>query len=374
MKNNELKQLIEDDLDKVSSMTVPEYTLYRKWQEIQEFVEILSSKQRQRIFELKMSIWCPKDPDDYKDIDPVVVPANTAPEVLTWTLLRIFTSSAHWSQNPGRHAKYFLMDRSTKDYLGIISLGSDFIAIGGRDKYIGWTTENKIKDKKLNYIAMVSSLVPTQPIGYTYVGGKLVSLLSLSDVIENDWNSKYRSEKLLGLTTTSLYGGFSQYNNLNYWRKCDSTEGLVPIEPSEHVYEEIKIWVEENFPGKLKEIMNGTPDKVLPTHPKNSILYFAYKNLGIKSRETKASRGVYYAKLYTKTNEFLSGISEDYGNKIMDNSVESLTNLWKEKYASKRVKNLLETDRYKTDLLFYDGMIGLSWEKAKEKYLEDVGR
>jgi len=69
--------------------------------------------------------------------------------------------------------------------LGVISIGSDFISVGGRDKYIGWTTDHKFKYDRLKYTAMGSSIVPTQPFGYNYLGGKFISLMVCSNVVEN---------------------------------------------------------------------------------------------------------------------------------------------------------------------------------------------
>ena len=39
--------------------------------------------------------------------------------------------------------------------------------------------------------------------------------------------------------------------------------------------------------------------------------------------------------------------------------------------ASKRINNLLKNDRYNTDSLFYDDIIGMNWEDSKKLYLDD---
>jgi hypothetical protein len=46
------------------------------------------------------------------------------------------------------------------------------------------------------------------------LGGKLIALLCSCDVVEKAFNEKYE-ETLAGITTTSLYGGYSQYTRLN---------------------------------------------------------------------------------------------------------------------------------------------------------------
>lgn len=164
--------------------------------------------------------------------------------------MRELVSTASWHASPGRMGRYIVVhkekkphplgfeDITTHKYLGVISVASDFISIGGRDSHIGWTREQRLNGM-LKHTAMGSSIVPTQPFGYNYLGGKLVALMVGSDVIENDWNNRYK-ETLAGITTTSLYGGVSQYNGLKYWKKCKTSEGKIKIEPSEMVYNQLR--------------------------------------------------------------------------------------------------------------------------------------
>ena len=58
-----------------------------------------------------------------------------------------------------------------------------------------------------------------------------------------------------------------------------------------------------------------------------------------------------------------------------DFSTAGLTQLWKDKYASKRITALVNSGRDNlTDTLFYDDICYLTWEETKEKYLIQVGR
>jgi hypothetical protein len=61
-------------------------------------------------------------------------------------------------------------------------------------------------------------------------------------------------------------------------------------------------------------------------------------------------------------------------NKKFDNSVKTLSELWKEKYASKRIENLDKNNKVSNDILFYEDLINNSWEEVKEKYINEVGR
>jgi len=259
MDKKTLKKLFQDNIKFVSSMGVQTYTLYRKWQELNGIEWSISDKQK--ILDIKNNIWIPKKPNDYIDLEPEVLVVNATNKELstTWTILRRMISTAIWSQSPGRFGKFLVRDKKTQMYLGVISIGSDFISIGGRDKYIGWSMKNKMDDHKLNYLCMASSIVPTQPFGYNYTGGKLIAMLSTSNVIEDFWNNKY-AEKLAGVTTTSLYtsvkeGGKSQYTGLKMYKSCEPSDGKIPVEPEESVYVEIKKYIKENMPVKYAELM-----------------------------------------------------------------------------------------------------------------------
>ena len=61
--------------------------------------------------------------------------------------------------------------------------------------------------------------------------------------------------------------------------------------------------------------------------------------------------------------------------KSFDTSTEALSELWKERYARKRITNLVKNDRTNlTETLFYDDVCFMSWAETKEKYLGEVGR
>ena len=367
-----LANIIRENFTKMSQMPVEEYTLYRKWEELHE--KNWSAKELNEIFYIKKAIWVPESPEDYRKLEPVLVFVDDVKKGFIWSILRTFTSTLHWNHSPGRLLRFIVMDSKTNTYLGVISVASDFISLGGRDDYIGWTYDDRIKHKRLNHTAIGSSIVPTQPIGYNYTGGKLISLLLLSGEIQKIWNERYE-DTLVGISTTSLYGGYSQYNRLRHWKKCRSTEGKIQLEPSQGVYTQILDWIKVEYPAKYNEVMKKKEGSNQPTsHPKVKVLQHAYSTFKIKAPENNFSRGVYFADLYDNTKEFLTRKTDVLGKPLFDNSTKALSDLWKERYAANRIKNMLENKTYNTDVLFYDDMIGLTWEQAKEKYLKEVGR
>lgn len=367
-----VKKQLRMNFEYLQKMTIPEYTLYRKWEDLNQ--REWTIEERQRMWEVKNSLWQPTHPDDYLKIEPLVINVTSKADSLTWNILRNFIHSQTWRQNVGRIMRFTIMDKRTNTYLGVLSVASDFISLSPRDSYVGWDYDKRINKRMLNYTAMGSSIVPTQPLGFNYVGGKLLTLILCSDKVVDAWNEKYgHKQKLVAITTTSLYGGFSQYNNLKHWRKCGSTKGKIPMEPSDIMYQKIRTWVKEKYPKDFIK-MTVNKNKIL-SRPKNKLLTFGYKKLGVKPPDNDAPRGVYFCRLYEKSNEFLSMKDKDWGPKLFDNRLQILTNLWKERYAGKRIKRLQDTGRNElTSSLFYDKLIGISWNEVKEKYLSEVGR
>ena len=370
MNKSQAKKLLEENFAYLAELSVKEYTMYRKWVDIKGRFPV---EEENDFFDMddpykylqdyKDNIWIAESPDDYLNIKPKMIMTHGDKTLGNiWNTLRHFCHSAVWHQSPGRLLRYFVLDENTDKYLGFISLGSDFISVGGRDKFIGWSTEDRLKKGKLRHTAMGSSIAAVQPFGFNYNGGKLMAMLTASEVVQNDWLERY-DEKLVGVTTTSLYGGASMYNRCANWRKCKSTTGEIPLEPSEDVYEILKNWYKAQYPDIHREASRGS-------HPKTRVLGLIYKELGVKPPINNAPRGVYWNELYTDTKEFLRSEKKDVTEKKYDNSVETLTELWKERYAKKRTVNLTKDDRWSDEILFYSDMITDSWEEIKERYID----
>jgi hypothetical protein len=368
MKKQELKQLLEDNFKHLSQLSVKEYTLYRKYTDIKEKYPIVEdpffgvdTSQYDNILKIKDMLWVPESVNDYLNLEPEMVFVDNKENSFIWNTLRDFCHSAHWNQSPGRLLRFYIRDKVSGKILGFNSLGSDFIGVGGRDKYIGWTTEDKLKGGRLRHTAMGSTIASVQPFGFNYNGGKLIALLTASQPVQDKWFERYK-DTLVGVTTTSLYGSGSMYDRLKYWRKCKATTGQISIEPSEDVYLVIKKWYKENYPEQYKNDVSGS-------HPKVKVLSSIYRLLDVKPPVNNAPRGVYWNELYDNTKDFLCRKTDELGDKKYNSSVEALTELWKERYAKKRVENLTKQNRFSDHVLFYDDMIYNDWECIKKKYL-----
>ena len=388
---NELVDRLTKELTYAANMSVEEYTLYQKWCEVKnkypaqkvntlfgEESQLVDLSKDKLLVHVKNNIWSPQDPMDFEKLEPeLIYTKDITNGSQLWNAIRTFASTMKNNNNIGRNLNFIVRDKPTKKYLGVICISSDFLDLTPRDNYIGWDRERKTK-KMINHTAIGSTIVPLQPLGFNYTGGKLLALLCLSDKVQEIWKREY-GDTMVGVTTTSLYGSFSQYQNLKYWKKRGHSSGSVSYEATKPTIAMIRDWLKENHTRKFFEWYSATKPTGQPykRDHRNRSHTFAYSKLGIPREITKSahSRGIYFSTLYDNTCEFLrEEITEDKLKKSFDSSIEGLVNVWKNKYASKRIKSLINQSRTNMETLYYDDLIHLTWEETKNKYLKMVGR
>lgn len=389
-----LRENLIRDLTYASNMDVKEYTLYQKWTEIQERYptfeastlwgvesQMVYPEQEKVINSVKGTFWMPEEPDDYLKLQPIVEISN-GELAETWNAVRTFSHTMKNNSNIGRNLFYTIKDQVTGKLLGITCMSSDFLDLTPRDEAIGWNRERKTQ-KMITHTTIASTIVPTQPLGFNYVGGKLLALLCLSDTVQKDWKERY-GNILVGVTTTSLYGktkpgGMSQYDGLDHWNKMGYSSGSVAFEPSKATSRMLYDWIKENDTRKYFELWVAKNNDGLPykRDHKNRSLNYVYSKLKIPKNliRTEHQRGIYFSPLYTNTNEFLrEEIGEGDLIKAFDTSTEALTEIWKVKHAKGRISMLKKKNNISKETLFYDDLIYLSWEDTKKKYLAQIGR
>ena len=414
LSDNDLREIVIKDLTRASQMTVEEYTLFQKWCEIQDRyptqktstlfgveTQMTNLDDKAFIENAKTNVWIPESPEDYLKLDPVMVytgksfvgvgslSGNTlitdkdAKLSETWNCIRTFTSTMKNNSNIGRSLNYLVKDNKTGKYLGVVCISSDFLDLTPRDKYIGWERTKKTQGKMINYTAIGSTIVPFQPLGYNYVGGKLLALLCLSDEVQQQWKKQY-GDVLIGVTTTSLYGknkagGLSQYDGLKHWEKMGFSSGSVSYETTKSTVYHIRHWLKKNHTRKYFEWYQAKKPSGQPykRDHKNRSYTFTYSKLSVPKEliRSEHQRGIYFSPLYNNSCEFLKGeITENDLKKSFDTSYEALTNIWKNEYAKSRFKILSKKNKLSSETLFYDDLIYMTWEETKAKYLSQVGR
>ena len=378
------KKKFIDNMDYLSSMPVEEQTLYKKWQEWNH--DLATSMKRKASLALHYnSLWMPTDIynkeqtiKEIEDLEPYVEIVDDPKESTRWTEIRKLIHTMSFDANPGRNVKIYIKDRVGGKILGLISLASDVTSLGVRDTYIGWTQDNKYKDGRLNHTTIASTIVCTQPLGYNFLGGKLVACMATSPEVRKHWKEKY-GQTLIAVGTTSLYGIHSQYNGIPHFKTLGESAGKVSTKPDDSVYEVWHQWVKEH---KAEEYAKQTAEKEGVDGPatgvKQKVITMIFKELGLKGSHYQHGfkRGVYFAQMYENGNEFLRNeITEDQlvmKDKFKDGDQYTM-NWWKPK-AIRRYTTLFDEGRIKPESLFYIDIIGMSWEDCKEKYLKEVGR
>jgi len=366
------KQKFIDNMDMLKTMSVQEQTLYKKWQEFNKSDKLRSKADK--LDKVQQQMWTPTDLSDkektiqeIQDLEPIV---EHTTDNETWTLLRQGISSMEFVANPGRNQKFFVKDKKTNKYLGVICMGSDVVSIKVRDAFLGWTKENKLDDAKLQHTAIGTSIIATQPLGYNFLGGKLVSALVTCSTIRNKWKEAY-DQTLAGITTTALYGIHSQYNGIPHWKTLGETAGQINLKPDDSIYLVWNQWLKENHPEEHHKAVNATG-------PKNNVINRIFKHLGMKAKDYQHGfkRGVYFADIYENGKEFFKS-NIDEKDLIMKEKYQldydRIINWWKPK-AIRRYEKLHSENRLKPEQLFYSDIMDMSWEETKQKYLGEVGR
>ena len=366
------KQEFIDNMDMLKTMSVQEQTLYKKWQEFNKSEKLRSKADK--LDKVQQQMWTPTDIYDkektiqeIQDLEPIV---EYTDDNETWTLLRQGISSMEFVANPGRNIKFFVKDKITNKYLGVICMGSDVVSIKVRDEFLGWTKENKLDDAKLQHTAIGTSIIATQPLGYNFLGGKLVSALVTCSTIRNKWKENY-NQTLAGITTTALYGIPSQYNGIPHWKTLGETAGQINLKPDDSIYLVWNQWLKENHPEEHHKAVNATG-------PKNNVINRIFKHLGMKAKDYQHGfkRGVYFADIYENGKEFFRSNIEEKDLVMKEKyqlDYDRIISWWKPK-AIRRYEKLHSENRLKSEQLFYSDIMDMSWEETKEKYLGEVGR
>ena len=128
-------------------------------------------------------------------------------------LLAAVSSHNNESNIPGRELRWMVYEKRTQKLLGFIRFGSPTINSRPRNLLLGKPANLSLMNR---HTAMGFVIVPSQPFGYNYLGGKLLALMCVSHFARETLNKVF--EKDIGLfETTSLYGSTtsaSQYDGL----------------------------------------------------------------------------------------------------------------------------------------------------------------
>jgi Domain of unknown function (DUF4338) len=424
--DDDLRTKIIEELNITADFEIQKFMLKHKYDEIRRFV---SSQNIKEIHQIKDNIWKPSSIDSYKDISPELILVSDTCEipkitiwgeevyetyyrdeklVRVWNILRTMIASSRNDGVIGRSLKILVVDKTSKKYLGILNIASSMMFLTPRNQYL-FGNSNDLYNRVFSQggrsknMACGTTIMTLQPFGRLFNGGKLMSLLCLSDEVCKMWEQKY-GDKLVCFETTSLFGDkkLTQYDGLQpYIRKLGLTSGETPLKPSDDLWKSMRRWLKLRFPEIYHHYLVETNEKGQPAsrYPKDEAIKKVYKLLSISKYldiNSGFKRGVYFSRLYKNSDEFIRyEINESDLVPAFDNSVETLTEFWKYGFeknidselktivngrikhstknssAKQRVNRIKDYDELSSHLPsdWYEELKNINWNESINRYL-----
>jgi len=274
------------------------------------------------------------------------------------------TSSFSNCPSPGKEMKLMVTETNTNKAVGFIRLGSPLINSKPRNNWLGGVPDLSIFNRRA---IMGFVIVPIQPFGFNYLGGKLLSLVCCSHEVREMLNKKYDTEMCL-FETTSLYGnikGTSQYDGLKpFLRYRGDTESKFLLTLPDFVYHDLLKWFIKKNDGeelirrdassrKLKtqtKMISIIKSSLKEHHPE---LYTEFVEF-IRSREDITTQKRFYMSDYgfSNTREALLGQTDTLipNKENFDKFyLENMISWWKRK-AGNRYERLKQDGSVRTSL------------------------
>jgi len=277
----------------------------------------------------------------------------------TWdTCINMISSHSNMVSIPGKALKLAVKDKNTNKFLGFIRFGSPVINCKPRNDLLG-NVPNLTVFNKTAIMGFV--IVPCQPFGYNYLGGKLLAGLCCSHWVREKLNVKY-DMNLVMFETTSLYGntkGASMYDGmkpfLRYKGMTDSN--FIPMmhgkpfrDLANYVESKTGPLVPETASSRKLKLTNAIIGLVKRTIDGDDLKQF---NATINNAKNLTEQKRYYVSNYGIENfiDIVNGKTdkivkaENFDRYTVDNIVE-----WWKKLAIKRYNKLKEEGRIRNDL------------------------
>jgi len=279
----------------------------------------------------------------------------------TWdTCINMISSHSNMVSIPGKNLKLVVKEMNTNKFIGFIRLASPVINMKPRNEMLG----NVPDLSHFNKTAIMGFvIVPSQPFGYNYLGGKLLAAICCSHYVRELLNKKYDMNLCL-FETTSLYGNSKSSSQYDGMKPFIRYKGLTDSDfiPMLHgkLYEQLKDYV-ENIVGdlvkedasskklKLTNAIIGLIKRSLKNYKTeledfNKVIYSA-KNLTEQKRYYISHYGIknFVDIVNGKTDTIIKDVS--YDSYQINNIVE-----WWRKKAINRYENLIKEKKLRSNL------------------------
>jgi hypothetical protein len=277
----------------------------------------------------------------------------------TWdTCINMISSHSNMVSIPGKSLKLAVKEMNTGKYVGFMRFGSPVINMRPRNVLLGNVPDLPTFNKTA---IMGFVIVPAQPFGYNYLGGKLLAALCCSHQVSEMLNKKY-DMNLVMFETTSLYGNSKSASQYDGMKPMLKNRGLTDSDfiPMIHgkpfkdmlayVEDKIGVFIKEDASSrklKITTAIQGLIKKALDGDDlekfKSTIVNA--KKLTEQKRYYVSNYGIenYIDIVNGKTNEIVKAPNYD---RFHDNELIE----WWRKMATKRFDNLNKDGRLRNDL------------------------
>ena len=273
------------------------------------------------------------------------------------------TASFSPDENPGKTLKLIVKETNTNTVVGFIRFGSPLINSKPRNDYLGGVPDLGIFNQRA---IMGFNIVPVQPFGFNYLGGKLMAAICCSHEVRRMLNQKYNTKFCL-FETTSLYGnikGASMYDGMRpFLRYKGDTMSKFLLTLGDEIYPKLKKWFTEKNGGeelihkgassrklKMQTKMVGIIRASLKQHDEKAYTMFS-KEIA-KAGDVTTQKRFYMSEYgYSNVKDVLLGKTdklikaENFDRFELPNIIE-----WWRKKATKRYDNLVADGRIRKEL------------------------
>jgi len=283
--------------------------------------------------------------------------------------LEIVTSHAVEASIPGKSVKWVVYEKNTNKIVGFIRLGSPTINCRPRNEFLGkpLDTLNSTIMKRFNDSCIMGfTIVPTQPFGFNYLGGKLLAAICCSHLTKNTLDRKYGGPFCM-FETTSLYGSSkssSQYDGMKPFLryKGNTDSDFAPLINDDN-FHKLNDWFKERNNGEPLIDPQASSRKLKTQTKLISIIKASLKGVDDDAYDKFCKTFINAKSLTEKKRVYISDFGFDnvkeYINLETDElkkkenydrySFEGVCDWWKHK-ASKRYKTLKADGRLRTEI------------------------
>ena len=277
--------------------------------------------------------------------------------------LEITTSHAVEVSVPGKSIKWVVYEKNTGKIAGFIRLGSPTINSKPRNQFLGkpLDTLNPEVMKRFNDSCIMGFIiVPTQPFGFNYLGGKLLAAICCSHLTKDTLDKKYGGPFCM-FETTSLYGSTkssSQYDGMKPFlrHKGETVSDFAPLINDDN-FHRLNDWFKER---------NGEP--LIDPMASSRKLKTQTKMISIIKASLKGVDDTAYNK-FVQTYIDAKGLTEQKRAYMSDYGYDNV-----KEYMNMETDTLTKKDNF--DRYSFDGVVDWWRNKASNRFetLKNDGR